>query len=152
MMSAQVGLEAGAIGFFTADHRACDDLWATVESAALARDKAAAEVAFAAFDTATRRHLDMEEQVLFPALEAALGGPWVPLQMMRSEHRQMRALLAQMATSVADLPALLEQGDTLLMFTQQHNMKEEGVVYPMTGRLDAHWPQLVQELAPWLSR
>ena len=152
-MTVQVSPEAGAIEFFTADHRACDALWAAVEAAAEAGNATAAKAAFAAFDAATRRHFDMEEQVLFPALEEATGMTAGPTRVMRMEHEQMRGLLSQMATvASSDLDALVEHGDTLLMLTQQHNVKEEGMLYPMaTGQLRAQWPDIARKLGRYLA-
>ena len=161
-MTTPLSLDSGAVAFFTADHRVCDELWAVVEEAAATGDKTAVQAAFKVFDADMRRHLDMEEQVLFPAIEDAIGGPpaegpkgcprpWGPTHMMRMEHNQMRGLLSQMALAISDPATLLEQGDTLLMLTQQHNMKEEGIVYPMAGRLHAQWPELAHKLAPYLA-
>ena len=143
---------AGPRAFFTDDHRACDDLWAAVEVAADRRDRAAALAAFARFDAATRRHLDMEEQVLFPELERATGMTMGPTQVMRAEHAQMRGLLDQMARAAdVDLDGLIEHGDTLLMLTQQHNMKEEGILYPMAqAHLAASWEPIGKRLAAYL--
>lgn len=121
----------GLADFFTADHRACDLLWAEAEAAA---DPSAAIEAFRRFDAAMRRHLAWEEDALFPAFEQATGhhgfGPTV---IMRGEHDQMRALLDEMdrCAAAADLNGLLAQGDTLMMLIQQHNSKEEGMLYPM---------------------
>jgi hemerythrin-like domain-containing protein len=153
-MTAPVTPEAGATEFFTNDHRACDELWAAVEAAAEAGDATAAQAAFAVFDAAMRRHFDMEEQVLFPALEEATGMTMGPTRMMRMEHEQMRGLLSQMATTASsDLDALVEQGDTLLMVTQQHNVKEEGIVYPMAaGQLRAQWPDIARRLDRYLAK
>lgn len=147
-MTHQVTPEAGAIEFFTADHRACDELWAAVEVAAEAGDTAGARAAFAAFDAATRRHFEMEEEVLFPAFEAATGMTMGPTRMMRIEHEQMRALLGRMAaTAASGLDELVEQGDTLLMLTQQHNAKEEGMLYPMAeAELRGQWHDLARAL------
>ncbi len=59
-MTQQVTPEAGAVAFFTSDHRACDELWAAVEAAAETGDVETTQAAFEAFDAATRRHFDME--------------------------------------------------------------------------------------------
>ncbi len=158
-MTQRVTPEAGATEFFTDDHRRCDDLWAAVEAAGEQRDVGAARAAFTAFAAATRRHFEMEETVLFPAFEQASGMTMGPTQVMRAEHQQMRALLDLMAMAMAmamtesDLADLLEQGDTLLMVTQQHNMKEEGMLYPMTERYlgGGAWPPIAQRLAPYLT-
>jgi hemerythrin-like domain-containing protein len=69
------------------------------------------------------------------------------------EHEQMRGLLSQMAAAArGDVDALIEHGDTLLMLTQQHNVKEEGILYPMAGgQLRAQWPELARALGRYLA-
>ncbi len=120
--------------FFTADHRSCDDDWVAVESAAESGDADGAAKAFAHFDANMRKHLAMEEEVLFPAFEDATGmHGGGPTAVMRMEHERMRALLTDMAeaSKSGDHNELVGQGDTLLMLIQQHNRKEEGMLYPM---------------------
>lgn len=122
----------GLVQFFTEDHHACDALWGEVEGAP---DLAGAVEAWRRFDTAMRRHLGWEESVLFPAFEDATGHHgFGPTYMMRGEHEQMRALLDEMdrCAVTGDYTGLTEQGDTLMMMIQQHNAKEEGMLYPMT--------------------
>jgi hemerythrin-like domain-containing protein len=53
--------------------------------------------------------------------------------MMRSEHEQIRALLFQMsdALTAQDGAQFLGLAETLMMLMQQHNMKEENILYPM---------------------
>ncbi len=134
--------------FATHDHRQCDLLWAEVEAAE--GDSDAALAAWQRFADAMERHFQMEEQVLFPAFEQATGmhgaGPTV---VMRAEHQQMRGVLATMAEAAAaeDIDLLLDHGDTLLMLIQQHNAKEEGMLYPMSARaVGASWPALHTEI------
>jgi hemerythrin-like domain-containing protein len=97
----------------------------------------------------------MEEEVLFPAFEAATGmTDSGPTFVMRMEHDQMRGLLDQMGAALerGDQNALLDQGDTLLMLIQQHNQKEEGMLYPMSERaLASEWPALHERLAARLA-
>jgi DUF438 domain-containing protein len=52
---------------------------------------------------------------------------------MRGEHRQMRDLLAQMklALDERDGEGFGGAAETLLIMMQQHNMKEENILYPM---------------------
>lgn len=138
----------GLVSFFIADHRHCDALWAAVETAADQGQEATKE-AFQAFYDTTRLHLDLEEQVLFPAFEQATGMSEGPTTVMRMEHEQMRALLEQVATAVAtgDLEEALDQGDTLLMLTQQHDQKEEAMLYPMAEQaLGGQWADLAAKL------
>lgn len=131
----------GLVAFFTADHRAIDLVWAEVESAA---DLAEAVEAARRFDAELRRHLGWEEDVLFPAFEQATGHHgFGPTEVMRGEHGHMRAVLDEMARCAAEgnRTALEEQGDTLMMLIQQHNAKEEGMLYPMADQVlgDAGW-------------
>jgi len=56
-----------------------------------------------------------------------------PTMMMRHEHDQMRGLFAQIddALQRQDEDDFLGSTETLLIMIQQHNMKEEGMLYPM---------------------
>lgn len=139
----------GLVDMFADDHARCDELWAACEAAT--EDQAAFVAAVEAFDTATRRHLQMEEDILFPAFEDATGMKgFGPPTIMRQEHEQMRGLLDAVldAARAGDIDGALDQGDTLLMITQQHNVKEEQVLYPMAEDvLGATWPDLRDKLA-----
>ena len=82
-------------------------------------------------------HFEAEEGVLFPAFEAATGMGHGPTEMMRHEHEQMRTLLAQLesACDAHDGDGYSGIAETLLMLMQQHNMKEENILYPMCDRV-----------------
>lgn len=141
----------GLAEHFTTDHRRCDERWAEVEAAVAAGDASSAAAAWQRFERGMRHHFSMEEDVLFPAFEAQTGlhdaGPTV---VMRSEHVQMRGVLDQMAAAAerGDYRELVDQGDALLMLIQQHNAKEEGMLYPMAERtLGDRWPELQERLA-----
>ena len=92
----------------------------------------------------------MEEEILFPAIEEKTGMVnQGPTAVMRMEHEQMRGVLDQMAQAIeaGDFQATLDQGDTLLMPIQQHNIKEEGVLYPMADQvLGEGWEALANQL------
>ncbi len=83
------------------------------------------------------QHLQQEEQILFPAFEQRSGNCMGPTQMMRMEHIPMRELLQIMRASLAERNRrqYLGRSETLLTLMQQHNVKEENVLYPMTDRL-----------------
>ena len=135
--------------FFTADHRECDALWSAFEAVVDRGDDAAANTAWVAFRAAMLRHFAFEEDVLFPAFEAATGMTQGPTAVMRMEHTQMRGLMEEMQRAAAsgDFEAVADHGDTLLMLTQQHNVKEERMLYPMTDRvMGAGWDGLVAQL------
>lgn len=73
---------------------------------------------------------------MFPAFEQATGMTAGPTAMMRNEHEQMRAILDDMAAAIAAnrFDRCLGQSGMLLMFMQQHNLKEENVLYPMADQ------------------
>lgn len=116
-----------------AHHRHCDDLFVAAEESADRGDWAVAAPAFEHFREQMKAHFDAEESVLFPAFEAATGTSAGPTEMMRYEHEQMRDLLAQLAAAcdAHDGEAYAGVAETLLMLMQQHNMKEENILYPM---------------------
>ena len=137
--------------FFSADHRECDTLWTRVENAVDAKDEAQIRATWTAFDTAMRRHFSMEEEVLFPAVESAMGMPagGGPTAVMRDEHDQMRGVLDAMnqALESGNVNDVLDHGDTLLILVQQHNVKEETVLYPMCDEaLGVNWTKLADTL------
>lgn len=137
---------------FMADHRECDELWSEVEAAVQKKDDAAAKSAWEVFERRMRRHFAMEEEVLFPDLEAVTGMPPFagPTAVMRMEHEQMRGVLDQMAGEAAkgNFVSLADHGDTLLMLIQQHNVKEEGILYPMADQA-LPWPDLEGRLSKY---
>ena len=117
-------------------HRACDELFAAAEEAASKNDWERARDLSDRFRHATLHHFRMEEDVLFPAFETRTGMNMGPTQVMRGEHVQMRDLMQQMADAAqaGDANAYLGHAETLNMLMQQHNMKEENVLYPMTDQ------------------
>ncbi len=114
-------------------HKHCDDLFVAAEESVQRGDWMAAAPAFARFHDQMRAHFEAEENLLFPAFEAATGMSAGPTQMMRHEHEQMRSMLSQLAEACAahDGEGYAGAAETLLMLMQQHNMKEENILYPM---------------------
>ncbi len=133
----------------TDDHRHCDDLFAEAEQAAGKGNLDAATAAFAHFRSAVLAHFDSEEKTLFPTFEAKTGMSMGPTQVMRLEHAQMRSLLDELGTSLAagQTEDYLGQAETLLIMMQQHNMKEENILYPMCDQhLSAELPAVLERL------
>jgi len=125
------------LDFLGNDHRACDDLFASAEAAVAKRDWNSARDLFDQFQAAMARHLAMEEDVLFPAFESHTGMSSGPTQVMRMEHTQMRDLMQEMDKAVAasNQAGFLGLSETLNMLMQQHNLKEENMLYPMSDRV-----------------
>jgi iron-sulfur cluster repair protein YtfE (RIC family) len=145
-----IDIKGGLANFFEQDHRDCDARWADVEELLDTEDIDSARPAWNKFDAGMRRHMAMEEEVLFPAFEEVTGmGDGGPTAMMRMEHEQMKGLLDQIGVAMdsGDSQEALDIGDTLLMLVQQHNVKEEGMLYPMSENvLGGNWPGLAAKL------
>ena len=119
--------------FMAQDHRDCDLLFAKAENAASKDDWDTARQAFNEFLQAMERHFGIEEQTLFPAFEQETGVLTGPTEMMRMEHEQMRTLFAEMKDAMEQQSSddYLGAAETLLIMMQQHNMKEEQILYNM---------------------
>ncbi|MBA3902225.1 MAG: hemerythrin [Rhodocyclaceae bacterium] len=114
-------------------HKHCDNDFATAEEAAQNGEWTACAASFGKFHAELLAHFGVEEEVLFPAFEQQTGMAGGPTQVMRGEHAQMRELLRQMDEALAQKNADGFGGaaETLLVMMQQHNMKEENILYPM---------------------
>ena len=131
-------------------HKHCDDLFVAAENAVQSGNWTIGTKACRRFRAEMEVHFDAEEGLLFPAFEAATGMTGGPTVMMRMEHRQMRELLEQLtaACNEHDQDAYDGIGETLLMLMQQHNMKEENILYPMCDQaLGAGAEQVGKELS-----
>ncbi len=139
----------------THDHRDCDHAFARAEALAARADWPAAEHALAEFAAALCAHFDAEEQELFPRFEAVTGMTGGPTRVMRGEHAEMRAMLGQLQAALAQRSAddFAGEAETLLLMMQQHNMKEESILYPMCDlRLAAEQAALAEDLSQRLHR
>jgi len=135
--------------FMTDDHRRCDDVFAEVEQAVADGDWTGAGERFASFRNDVLSHFATEESLLFPAFEEKTGMHMGPTQVMRSEHVQMRELMqaAADALTATDADDYAGNAETLLIMMQQHNMKEENILYPMC---DQHLADESEALLPKL--
>jgi hemerythrin-like domain-containing protein len=133
------------------DHKACDDRFALAEAAAAAGDLPRAAAELEAFAAALARHLQVEEEQLFPAFERHTGMADGPTEIMRIEHGEMRELLERLraAALAADAAEFLGLADTLNVLMQQHNLKEDQVLYAL---LDEALQGEADELLAALSR
>ena len=121
---------------FTEQHHACDTIFADAEAAVADANWPLAEEKFNAFADAMACHLGNEEEVLFPAFEQKSGMMGGPTGVMKYEHIQMRGLIDEMKADVEkkDREHYLSASETLLILMQQHNVKEEQMMYAMCDR------------------
>jgi hemerythrin-like domain-containing protein len=118
--------------YLSQDHSRCDELFAKMEDA-VADSIDSSKDAYEVFAEATERHFQMEERVMFLEFEQKTGMTQGPTEMMRQEHTQMRALLGEMGKAIdsKDTDKFFGNSETLMILMQQHNMKEEQMLYTM---------------------
>lgn len=119
--------------YMTVNHRDCDEILADAEAPLAAGDWDGYNAKWQSFVSELYHHLSMEEEVLFPAFEQATGMTQGPTMVMRGEHEQMRAYVNQMNEAIAAQEQERAMGlvESLILLIQQHNMKEEQMLYPM---------------------
>jgi len=132
--------------YLTNDHRKCDEIFALMEEKASDSLSDAKEVTQEFIDD-MERHFQMEERVMFLEFETKTGMTQGPTAMMRQEHTQMRALMSQMidAIDAKNKDKFFGLTETLMILLQQHNMKEEQMLYTMAQQhLSAESDRIVE--------
>lgn len=135
--------------FMRDDHRACDHLFIEAENALAGKKMEEAKTLFESFYQATNHHFDMEERELFITFEKRTGMMGGPTQMMRYEHQQLRSLLESMRLALSENrnDDFFGIGESMMIMLQQHNMKEEQMLYPMIDRaLESDAEMMIQTL------
>ena len=133
----------------TAEHKHCDDFYLEAEKAASENDWNTTRQAYLKFCQSIEQHFEMEEKILFPEIEQAMGSDMGPTQVMRLEHEQMRSLMDSTlkALDTEDQDEFLGEAETLLVFMRQHNAKEEMMLYPMADQfLASQAEQVIQKM------
>jgi len=132
----------------TNEHSHCDQLFAQAEEKVVKKQWELATTGFTNFRAAMEQHFTKEEQVLFPSFEERTGQTAGPTAVMRMEHQQMRQVFDEMqkALTEQDSEEYLGFSETLLVLMQQHNVKEQQMLYPMTDQV------LSQEVASILNQ
>jgi len=123
--------------YMSGEHARCDEYFSSAEQYVAEENWEQASSQFDKFRDELEIHFRMEEQILFPQFERATGNAGGPSAVMRMEHAQLRELLQALATLVEEKnkDGFLGTSETLLILMQQHNMKEEQMLYPMTDRV-----------------
>ena len=131
--------------FLTTDHRACDEEFANLENAVASQNWEKSQEQLNKFISDLTHHFSMEEKVMFPAFEDATGMTQGPTMVMRMEHSQMRNILDDLKADIEkkDKNHFFGVSESLMMLMQQHNMKEEQMLYAMA---DMHLGSLVSKV------
>lgn len=133
---------------FAPEHAHCDKLFSATETHVHHHDWDKAQASFSDFVRSMERHFSKEEEILFPAFEQRTGASAGPTQVMRLEHRDMRQLMKDMQEDISTRNAahFLGLSETLIIMMQQHNYKEENILYQMADKV------LAGDLADILAR
>lgn len=120
----------------TEDHRRIDRIFVEIEKAITKSEWEDAWSITDSFDEMMEHHFSIEEECLFPAIEEATVSASGPVRVMTMEHDQIRYLIKVLRTAITEKSRDngLSASETLLMMIQQHNTKEESVLYPMADR------------------
>ena len=132
--------------YMTTKHRECDAFFSEAEAAVADKNWSLALAKWQLFASELTEHLAQEEDTLFPQFEQATGMTAGPTQVMRMEHQQMRALVQSLDNALAakDKDEYLGLSETLMVMMQQHNMKEEMMLYPMMAQHLSDGEQLIE--------
>ena len=131
-------LAGGVTKLLGVDHERLDALFADAKRLLSTGEVSEARSRFGAFRAGLERHIEAEEQLLFPVFEELSGGgSGGPTTVMRAEHAELRERMAEIAR---DFEAVPKEGLTtplaaLTALLFAHNGKEERILYPMADRL-----------------
>jgi hemerythrin-like domain-containing protein len=120
-----------------ADHDRLDLLLADTYER-VASDPDFARQSFAAFVSGLKRHIDIEDNVLFVAFEERTGIRGMgPTAVMRREHREIEARLGRIADALVrpSVEQVRTEIDNLRALLADHNMREERVLYPACDQM-----------------
>jgi hemerythrin-like domain-containing protein len=79
----------------------------------------------------------MEERVLLPTFEQCMKDAEAAIALLRSEHRQILAMLERLSNTVKhrEKVEFLLHAETFTILKMQHGMKEEDMLYPLLDKL-----------------
>jgi len=136
------------VNYMTSKHRECDDFFTEAEACVAKEDWVLAKEKWSMFTDDLALHLEAEETILFPKFEQATGMTAGPTEVMRIEHEQMRYLVKELNDTLTqeNKKNFLGASETLMVLMQQHNMKEEMMLYPMTEQHLSNADEVSSEL------
>lgn len=117
--------------FYTDDHDQLDGYFKKFQELKR-QDYPQAKEYFKKFKFGLQRHIVWEEEILFPLFEEKTGMKnGGPTEVMRQEHRQIKAHLEEVHKKVQCQDPESDQEEQLLWdVLKQHNHKEENILYP----------------------
>ena len=126
-------------GLLGADHDRLDGLLQQTYDA-VERDPEQARNSFKQFADGLNRHIEVEDDVLFPAFEQKTGMHGQgPTAVMRNEHREIESYLERIEEGLTPLTpeaaAVRGEIDGLRALLGDHNVREENILYPACDQM-----------------
>lgn len=118
------------------EHARLDDLQRSVLAALRAGSLREARRHFTVFERRLHRHIQFEEEILFPLFESKEAGPERPARVMRAEHREIRMLLERAGRALyGPLPEAERLCQSLHARLERHDLDEEAAFYDRFDQL-----------------
>ncbi len=126
-------VERDVTDYLQEDHRRLDHVFNSFQEAFKEDRWDEALASFKEFDLGLGRHIQAEEEILFPLFEEKTGMHDAgPTFVMRMEHTDIRDFLEKImnATEARNREEAARATDMLVNTLADHNMKEEQILYP----------------------
>ena len=134
------------------EHSLYEELLSRCQEAADTEAWETAGLTFRELVTHLKRHMALEEEVLYPAYESSAHAPQGPTTALREEHDNIVRMLRDMARvlQTRDSDLLLECLALLENLMIKHHEKEEDIFLPMASHiLNSSRDELMRRLAEY---
>lgn len=119
--------------YFETDHMRLDGIYNRFYEAFKEQHWEAAAHDFREFSLGLKRHIKIEEEILFPVFEEKTGMHDAgPTFVMKSDHKEIKELLDKIlaSTDAKNETEVSKSSYLLTSILSEHNMKEEHILYP----------------------
>ena len=141
---------SGSDNWLVHEHSLYEDLLSRCLDAVEIEDWGSADLVFGELVTHLKRHMALEEEVLYATYEAAVEAPQGPTKALREEHDLIVRLVRDMVRVIKtrDSDYVLECLIHLEKQMIKHHEKEEDIFLPMASHiLDDRREEISQQLA-----
>ena len=141
---------SGTDNWLEHEHSLYEDLLSQCQDAVEIEDWRTVDLLFKEMVTSLKRHMALEEEVLYPAYETTPHAPQGPTQALRAEHDRIVGLIMDMNQVIKSRGSEHVLECLLHLETQmiKHHEKEEDIFLPMASHiLDARREEISQKLA-----
>jgi hemerythrin-like domain-containing protein len=123
--------------WFARDHELLDGLRLALVRVGCAGRYGEARELFDVYEARLRRHLRLEEDVVFPVFEARSGLLDGPTSALRADHRDIRRAVEMMGAALrgADEAAFRQAAAFLGEAAASHTSREDHILFPTTDQL-----------------